>query len=78
MLFFVSAGIDLMVKLLGLTTGGAVRFHPFDECKIWITKAGGEVSRIKLLDRGRPYSHAAVVTYKLSCGNYSASIGQTL
>ena len=67
-----------MVKLLGLATGGAVRFHPFDECKKWIAKAGGEVSTIKPLDRGRPYSHAAVVMYKLSCGNYSASIGQTL
>lgn len=67
-----------MVKLLGLTTGGTVRFHLPDECKTWIAKAGAAVSTIESLGKGRPYSHAAVGAYKGPCGNYSGFIGQTL
>ena len=65
----------LMVKLLSLTKGETVRFESLDECRMWITKAGATVSAIKPLDRGLPYSHAAVVAQKLPCANYPASIG---
>ena len=67
----------IMVNVLGLTMGKTVRFQTLEECKKWITKAGAGVSSIKSLDRGRPYSHAAVVAHKLSHANYSSSIGQT-
>ena len=67
-----------MVKVLDLTMGGTVRFHPLDECKMWIAKAGAMVTTIKSLDSGQPYSHAAVVAHTLLCKNDSASIGQTL
>jgi 2-polyprenyl-3-methyl-5-hydroxy-6-metoxy-1,4-benzoquinol methylase len=68
----------IMVKLLDLTTGGTVRFHPLDECKVWIAKTGTMVTTIKSLDSGQPYSHAAVVAHKLLFKNDSTSIGQTL
>ena len=68
----------IMVKLLGLTKGGVVQFQSLDECKRWITKAGAAVSSIKSLDRGRPYSHAAVVAHKLPCASHSTSTGQTV
>ena len=65
----------IMVKLLGLTKGGTVRFQSLDECKTWITKAGAAVSTIKPLHRGRPNSHAVVVASKLPCAYDSVSIG---
>jgi 2-polyprenyl-3-methyl-5-hydroxy-6-metoxy-1,4-benzoquinol methylase len=56
----------IMVKLLGLTAGGTMRFQSIEECEKWIASAGAAVSRVMLLDRGRPYSHVALVAQKRS------------
>jgi 2-polyprenyl-3-methyl-5-hydroxy-6-metoxy-1,4-benzoquinol methylase len=65
----------LMVKLLGHTKGETVRFESLDECRIWIARAGAEISTIKRLDRGRPYSHSVVLAHKVLFPNTSISIG---
>jgi 2-polyprenyl-3-methyl-5-hydroxy-6-metoxy-1,4-benzoquinol methylase len=55
----------LMVKLFGLTKGETVQFQSLDQCQTWVAKAGALVCKSKMLGRGRPYSHAAVVAEKL-------------
>ncbi len=51
----------MMVRVLGATKGATIRFSSLDELEQWIKAAGGVVSSIVFLDKGRPYSHAAVV-----------------
>jgi len=62
----------LMVKLFGLTKGEAVQFQSLDLCQTWVAKAGAMVCKTKMLGRGRPYSHAAVVAEKVPCANSPA------
>jgi hypothetical protein len=63
-----------MVKFFALTKGETVRFQSLDECRTWVANAGATVFQSKMLGRGRPYSHAAVVARKLNSTNASVSL----
>lgn len=70
--YFTHAQELLMVKLFGLTKGETVQFQSLDQCQTWVAKAGAMVSKTKMLGKGRPYSHAAVVAEALPFANSPA------
>jgi len=70
--YFTHAQELLMVKLFGLTKGETVQFQSLDQCQTWVEKAGAMVSKTKLLGKGRPYSHAAMVAEALPFANSPA------
>jgi 2-polyprenyl-3-methyl-5-hydroxy-6-metoxy-1,4-benzoquinol methylase len=76
--YFTHAQEVLMVKLFGLTTGETVQFQSLDECQTWVAKEGAMVSTTKLLGKGRPYSHAAVVAEKLPIRPFPLHLVRTL
>lgn len=51
----------IMVRVLGATKGATIRFSSLDEITQWVSAAGGKIANVVLLDKARPYSHAAVV-----------------
>jgi len=68
----------IMVKLLSLTKGQAIRFSSMDECKAWIHQAGARLISVKPLGKGRPYAHVGLVAKKILDVDGGASVGHAL